>query len=168
MKMKLILSLSIILLTASSCKKTNTKPPDIQHGIDITKAVNSGALFIKWIINDDDGNKATGMQNSTVFLSKLKPELTFDKQGTFVLNYTDSLTHKPVTESGTWRTDVNSNCLIIKGPSYEYSFTVNTLDEEDLILAHVIQTSQQIKTSEGVVSTQQVSIVETLYMEDDD
>src|ERR1043166_3206957 len=139
MKSKIFFALSIIILTATSCKKSTAKPvPSVDNGINITNAVNSGTLFQKWIINDDDSEKQKITQTSQVFENKTDPELTFEKNGTYLLSYTDSHSHKSFSETGTWFADTKLNAIVLKGGPSEYTFTINTLNEEDLVLTHMI------------------------------
>ncbi len=169
MKTKILMALSILILTVSSCKKINTKPTqNPQKGIDITKAVNSSDLYITRIINDEDTKKQSDTQKSIVFANKLNPELTIDKSGSYALIYKDSLTSNNITEKGTWTTNITSNSIILKGPVNEYTFVINTLNQEDFVITHMIQGTKSTKTNEGVISTQSVMVEETLYMEDND
>ena len=169
MKTKIFCCLSIIILLTCACKKSTTNPATgVKDGVDITKAINSGVLFGTWIINDEDVSKQKETQNSQVFTNKARPELTFNKDKTYQLNYTDSITQKPVYENGTWSINTAMNTIILKGPAKEYSFTISTLNEEDLIFNHEIQTTKTVTNAEGVTSAQPVTAIEILYLEDND
>jgi hypothetical protein len=167
MKTKILFALSVIILIGGSCKKSFTDPKNPSNGIDITKAVNSGALFSTWYMNDEDVSKQKDTQSSTVFRNKVRPQLSFDKGGTYALNYMDSLTGKPISEAGTWSTNTSDNTLILKG-SNTYTFSILSLTEETLVFMHVIPVTKTTTTSEGVASSQTTMGSEMLYMEDND
>ncbi len=167
MKTKFLCTLSVIILTGAACKKSVIDPKDSYKSIDIVKAVNSGVLFGTWLINDEDVYKQKATQNSTVFTDKLRPELTFGKNKSYLLNFTDSLTAKPVSEKGTWSVNGTDNTIILQG-SKTYTFSITTLNEEDVVFIHMIPGIKTTTSSEGITSSQATMVPEILYMEDND
>ena len=125
-------------------------------------------MFSTWIINDDDAAQEKQTQQSDMFTNIGKPQLSFDKNKTYILSYTDLTSKKPITESGTWDTNNSSNELILHRPNKDYNLLILKLNEEDLIFSNSIQTTTTVTTPEGVSSTQIQTVKQTLYMEDND
>ncbi|MBA3665315.1 MAG: hypothetical protein H0W61_14045 [Bacteroidetes bacterium] len=162
MKSKIIFTVSLFILGLAGCKKATMNP----DGINIDKAIDSGVLFSTWIINDDDTKKEQLTENSNYFKNKEKPELTLDKKGTYVLNYTSS--GIKISEKGTWTKESSTNKLILKYNGTESVFVINIVNEEDFVITNIYTDIKNVTNAEGVVTAQSQTVKEILYLEDND
>ena len=176
MKTKLVLAASLLILTFAACKKSNDTPDTKE----ILKAFNSGVLFNTWIINDEDDNKQTITRNTEMFFYKFDPHLTIKKDNTYSFIYKNYF-NKSYTETGTWTYD-KADMLELKGKpltvqlqpkefakemTFDYSFQIISLSEEDLVINRIITRTTSTGT-EGTSGSPTETVNEKLFLEDND